>query len=94
MGLRCAPAACLTCMDMSVTNCWGCTPEWIAWGMAALLFFPAPVGAWVLRRHIAEATGPWRWAGKALQAMAFVSMPFAALLVLGLLLQVLMDLWA
>lgn len=68
-------------MDMSLTNCWGCGSELLEYAAATVLLFFAPVGAFVLRKHIATASGPWKWAGQALQALAAFSWPFAVLLV-------------
>ncbi|HVG23990.1 MAG TPA: biopolymer transporter ExbD [Thermoanaerobaculia bacterium] len=41
----------------------------------AMLVFAAPVGAVVMRRHIASATGGARLAGRALQVLAALSLP-------------------
>lgn len=67
-------------MEMSVTTCCGCEPD-LSYGIAAAIFFFAPVGAFVLRKHIAAATGRWKVAGQFLEGLALLSAPFAALLV-------------
>lgn len=71
-------------MDMTVTSCWGCGPDLLEYCIAAAIVFFAPVGAFVLRKHIAAAVGPWRWIGRTFQAVAAVSLPFALLLILGI----------
>ena len=77
----------LTTMDM--TSCWHCEPVLLEYALAAALFFFAPVGALVMRRHIQEATGIWRALGIVLQALGLISMPFAVLLIVSVTLQAL-----
>lgn len=65
-----------------MTTCWDCGPDFLAYMIAGAIVFFAPVGAFVLRKHIAEARGWWRVAGRCLQGAAAISLPFAALVVL------------
>ena len=71
--------------DFTLAHCWDCGPDFPAFLVVTLVFF-APVGAFVLRRHIASATGGARLAGRVLQIAALVSLPPAILLVLAILL--------
>ncbi len=73
---------------MSLSTCCGCEPHLTVYAIAAVLLFFAPVGAFVLRKHIDSAAGGWRVAGRLLQALAALSTPFAVLLVLSVLLQI------
>jgi len=75
-------------MEMSLSTCCGCEPG-LRYALAAVIFFFAPVGAFVLRKHIESAAGGWRVAGRLLQALAALSTPFAVLLVVSVLLQML-----
>lgn len=74
---------------MDMTNCWDCGPEFLEYALAAAMFFFAPVGAFVMRRHIKEATGIWRALGVVLQAMGLISLPFAVLLIVSVTLEAL-----
>jgi hypothetical protein len=60
-----------------------------AYFIAAAVFSFAPLGAFVLRKHIRSAAGPWKLAGRLLQAAAVLSSVPAFLLfasvVLGIL---------
>lgn len=68
--------------QFDLSSCWDCGPDVVSVVMMALVFFFAPVGAFVMRKHIAEATGWWKLTGRALQAAAAVSLSFAAFLML------------
>jgi len=68
-------------MDMELSSCWDCGPDLASYVILALFFIP-PIGAFVMRKHIAEATGAWRWAGRALQALAVMTSPVCALVIL------------
>jgi hypothetical protein len=70
-------------MDMSITNCWDCGPDTIQFLAGVALLFFAPIGAFVLRRHIAAARGFWKVAGRALQAMAIACLPIDIIVLLG-----------
>ncbi|HYC89316.1 MAG TPA: hypothetical protein VEO54_08905 [Thermoanaerobaculia bacterium] len=71
--------------DFTLSHCWDCGPDFPAFLVVTIVFF-APVGAFVLRRHIASATGTARLAGRVLQAAALVSLLPAILLILAVLL--------
>ena len=73
----------------TLSSCWDCDSTLAPFAMLAALFFFAPVGAVVMRHHIASASGRSRIAGRALQGLAFVSLPFAVLLIAGVLVQLL-----
>ena len=67
-------------MDMQVTSE---ISEITSWALLAAVLFLAPVGAFVMRRQIAAATGFWRVAGRALQALGAIMAPLAALFVIA-----------
>jgi hypothetical protein len=62
-----------------MTNCWDCDPGLLVYVITVAVLCFAPVGAFVMRHHIARATGIWRVAGRALQVFGAISAPFAVL---------------
>lgn len=56
----------------------------LAYGLYAAIVFFAPIGAFVMRKHIASAVGVWKFAGRVLQVLAVLSLPFAAMIILTL----------
>jgi hypothetical protein len=68
-------------MSMTFSVCADCESS-LAYGFYAAIVFFAPIGAFVMRKHIASAVGAWKIAGRALQLLAVLSLPFAAMIIL------------
>lgn len=71
-------------MDMTLSSCWDCGPGAFEYAVFVILVFFAPVGAFVLRKHIASARGIAKAAGTSLQAIALLSLPLAVLMLLSI----------
>lgn len=66
-------------MEMNIVACWDCAPDlWVPSILTAILFF-APIGAFVLRKQIAEATGAWKVAGHLLQLAGVLATPLCVM---------------
>jgi len=72
-------------MDLWLTSCWDCGPDLLEYYLTSVLIFCAPVGAFLLRRHIAQASGVWKGVGHLLQLFAAVTMLLAVIQVLSIL---------
>ena len=75
-------------MDMSLTNCWDCAPSYIVQAITAAIVFAAPIGAIVMHRHYRGSRGWLRAMIVTLRVFAVLSAPFAAILLLGALAQI------
>jgi|GEM_PF-2680133 len=74
---------------MDLSSCWDCSPHYIAQAITAAIVFAAPVGALVMHRHYRGSTGWLRAMIVTLRVFAVLSAPFAALLLVGAVVQVL-----
>ena len=65
-------------MDMSLISCCDCGPSQLEAMVYFASVFVLPVGAFVLRKRIADARGAWRLAGRTLQTLGIIAAPLAA----------------
>lgn len=76
---------------IDLTNCSHCGPTLGTLALFAMAVLFAPVGAFVMRRHIASATGVAWLAGKILQVAALASLPIIILVFASWMLMVLVE---